>query len=88
MKNKIQQLENSAEAVEHELSFSGNNDTKMGRRKVRDDSLILMLRSQGLTFREISKKIGMSTRTVARSLKQLRETVSNQDNSRLEKWRE
>jgi hypothetical protein len=42
---------------------------KLGRKKVRDDAVIMKLRMEGLTIREIAARIGMSTMAVQRGLK-------------------
>ena len=51
------------------LEHARSKGIKLGRPKLRDDDKIIELRSQGCTYAEIQRKLGVSRGTVCRSIK-------------------
>jgi DNA invertase Pin-like site-specific DNA recombinase len=51
------------------LAKATANGNKIGRKRIRNNDEIKKLRSEGLTYREIASKIGLSTAAVQRGLK-------------------
>ncbi len=58
----------------HSVQKAKENGNQVGRKKVRDDSLIWRLRKEGMTIRSIAKQTGVSSASVQRSLDELEET--------------